>query len=48
MVRLQYLTGAYSTSTPTGGPVWYNIELECDYDTGTWEVFVNGNLKVHL
>ena len=36
------LTGAYPT-TPTGGPVWFNIELECDYSTGTWEVFVNGN-----
>ena len=36
------LTGAYST-TPTGGPVWFNIELECDYSTGTWEVYVNGN-----
>ena len=36
------LTGTYST-TPTGGPVWFNIELECDYSTGTWEVFVNGN-----
>ncbi len=36
------LTGAYS-STPTGGPVWNTFEFECDYSTGTWEVFVNGN-----
>jgi hypothetical protein len=36
------LTGAYST-TPTGGPVWFNIELECDFASGVWEVFVNGN-----
>ena len=35
------LTGAYS-STPTGGPVWNTFEFECDYSTGTWEVFVNG------
>ena len=35
------LTGAYST-TPTGGPVWNTFEFECDYSTGTWEVFVNG------
>jgi hypothetical protein len=35
------LTGAYST-TPTGGPVWNTFELECDYSTGTWEVFANG------
>ncbi|MDG1690032.1 MAG: T9SS type A sorting domain-containing protein, partial [Flavobacteriales bacterium] len=35
------LTGAYST-TPTGGPVWNTIEFECDYSTGTWEVFANG------
>ncbi|MGI9571870.1 MAG: T9SS type A sorting domain-containing protein, partial [Candidatus Actinomarinaceae bacterium] len=35
------LTGAYST-TPTGGPVWNTFEFECDYSTGTWEVFANG------
>ena len=36
------LTGAYSTNS-TGGPAWFNLELECDYSTGTWEVFVDGN-----
>ena len=35
------LTGAYQLS-PTGGPVWNTIEFECDYSTGTWEVFANG------
>ena len=35
------LTGAYQVS-PTGGPVWNTIEFECDYSTGTWEVFANG------
>ena len=25
------------------GPVWFNIELECDFASGVWEVFVNGN-----
>ena len=28
------LTGSYLL-VPTGGPVWFNIELECDYSTGT-------------
>jgi len=36
------LTGSYP-STPTGGPMWNTFEFECDYSTGTWEVFVNGN-----
>ena len=35
------LTGSYPT-TPTGGPMWNNFEFECDYSTGTWEVFTNG------
>ena len=38
------LTGAYSTNS-TGGPAWFNLELECDYSTGSWEVFVDGNLQ---
>jgi hypothetical protein len=39
---LSVLTGFYPT-TPTGGPMWNTFEFECDYSTGTWEVFVNGN-----
>ena len=32
------LTGAYP-----GNNNWFSVEFECDYSTGTWEVFVNGN-----
>ena len=36
------LTGSYTATNPTGNPVWNTIEFECDYSTGTWEVFANG------
>ena len=35
------LSGTYQVS-PTGGPVWNTFAFECDYSTGTWEVFSNG------
>jgi len=31
------LTGAYP-----GNNNWFSVEFECDYSTGTWEVFTNG------
>ena len=37
------LTGSYTGTNPTGDPVWITVELEVDYDTGTWELFINGN-----
>ena len=37
------LTGSYTGTNPTGDPVWITVELEADYDTGTWELFINGN-----
>jgi len=36
------LTGVY-TGTNASGAVWITVELEADYDTGTWELFINGN-----
>jgi hypothetical protein len=37
------LAGSYTGTNPTGSPVWITVELEADYDTGTWELFINGN-----
>ena len=36
------LTGSYTATNPTGNPVWNTFRFECDYSTGTWEVFTNG------
>ena len=36
------LTGSYSSTDPAGNTVWNTFEFECDYSTGTWEVFADG------
>jgi len=36
------LTGSYTATNPAGNPVWNTFKFECDYSTGTWEVFTNG------
>ena len=36
------LTGSYTSTDPAGNTVWNTFEFECDYSTGTWEVFADG------
>ena len=36
------LTGSFTSIDPAGNTVWNNFKFECDYSTGTWEVFADG------
>jgi hypothetical protein len=36
------LTGSYTSTDAAGNTVWNTFEFECDYSTGTWEVFADG------
>jgi hypothetical protein len=36
------LTGSYNGSNPAGNTVWNTFKFDCDYSTGTWEVFADG------
>ena len=36
------LTGSFTSIDPAGNTVWNKFKFECDYSTGTWEVFADG------